>query len=140
MHRYLKLLLIAVALMVPASVALGAYSTGGYAGKTAQKKRITFRAYKTTKLTNIRFTANYSCHDRAGTNTGPATSIATVIPSVRVYRGKVKKLVKLSGGNDQILFTARLIGRRATGTFKERYVAMNNDICATPTVKWSARH
>lgn len=134
-----------VACLLLAAPALGAsFSTGNYAGKTKQKRKISFHAdFSTGELTAIKFVETGRCRDGTTTKGKQRDLVASVDAN-----GNFKIAAKSDSGGTRLTLKGKIAGQKAKGYFvvKSRYrkndtkPSPNGKIkCSTGKVKWSAK-
>ncbi|HVE69361.1 MAG TPA: hypothetical protein VNB64_12350 [Solirubrobacteraceae bacterium] len=130
---------VAVSLLVPAT-ALGAWSSGRYAGRTVQAKAIAFTASQ-TRLSYLRLYARFRCTD-GEVFTAPLRGF----PSQRIGPdGRYHAIYTGATGASRYVHRGTVVNRRASGTFTGRRVYNERNrldrngeiVCVTGVVRYS---
>jgi hypothetical protein len=145
----LAILTVLVLALAGPAYALTSFTTGKYAGKTAQTKsngkhrKISFHAdFDASQVTNLKFVETGKCND-GGHSSGSQKGLHADVDA----NGNFKIVAKSSSGATKLKLNGSLSGTKASGTFsiKSRFNKSNNPDpngsikCSTGTVKWSAK-
>ncbi|MEA2397914.1 MAG: hypothetical protein QOK25_1470 [Thermoleophilaceae bacterium] len=134
---------VAAMLVLAAPAAAATFSSGSYGGKTAQGKRISFKAnFANTDVTKLKFSETGKCNngDKSKGNQGPLNATVS-------SKGKFHITGKSPSGATKLSLNGVISGTKAHGSFtlvtrftKAGKASASGSVkCATGKVKWSAK-